>query len=124
LNKKNQGADSVIVPRVSMHSKDYRDYTDKTVEHLEHFAKEGFRTLIFAYKLIPKQEYDEWSQIYHQAATSLQNRDKNLDEAAELIEKNLIVLGATGIEDKLQLVSFFLNCLNLRAKRFKSKSDF
>jgi phospholipid-transporting ATPase len=92
-----------------LHNDDYRDYTDRTVEHLEQFAKEGFRTLIFAYKQITAQDYAKWNEIYHQAATSLQNRDKKLDDAAELIEKNLIILGATGIEDKLQSVrNFFL----------------
>lgn len=37
-----------------------------------------------------------------------------MEEAAELIEKNLIVLGATAIEDKLQQVSVSLriNSLN------------
>ena len=37
------------------------------------------------------------------AATSLHERDKKIQESAELIEKDLIVLGGTAIEDKLQL---------------------
>lgn len=36
---------------------DFRDYTDKTVEHMEHFAKEGFRTLVLAYRVISEEDY-------------------------------------------------------------------
>lgn len=97
-----KGADSVIIPRISMYPEDFRAYTDKTVEHMEHFAKEGFRTLVVAYRVIKPEDYEKWSQTYYQASTSLQNREKKIEEAAELIEKNLIVLGATAIEDKLQ----------------------
>jgi phospholipid-transporting ATPase len=46
-----KGADNVIVPRISMHPIDHRDYTDTTVDHMEEFAKEGFRTLVLAYRL-------------------------------------------------------------------------
>ena len=48
----------MIVPRVSMHSQDYRDYTDTTIDHLEQFAKEGFRTLVLAYKIISEEDYN------------------------------------------------------------------
>ena len=41
-------------------------------------------------------------ETYKKATLSIQNREKKLDEAAELIEKNLLILGATAIEDKLQ----------------------
>ncbi len=51
----------------------------------------------------------EWSEIYKKAATSLENRDKKCQAAAELIEKDLIILGATAIEDKLQKVNLFFN---------------
>ena len=98
-----KGADNVIIPRISLHPADYRDYTDATVDHMEEFAKEGFRTLVLAYRIISQGEYDEWNENhYTKAATSIQNRERKIAEAAELIEKNLIILGATAIEDKLQ----------------------
>lgn len=49
--------DSVIIPRISMYPEDYRAYTDKTIEHMEHFAKEGFRTLVLAYRVINEEDY-------------------------------------------------------------------
>lgn len=92
----------MIIPRVSLYTEDFRDYTDKTVEHLESFAKEGFRTLVLAYRVISEEDYANWNIEYMKAATSIQNREFLLEQAAELIEKNLIVLGSTAIEDKLQ----------------------
>ncbi len=36
------------------------------------------------------------------AASSLENRVEEMEATAELIETNMILLGATGVEDKLQ----------------------
>ncbi|XP_077984913.1 putative phospholipid-transporting ATPase IA [Glandiceps talaboti] len=93
-----KGADTVIYERLA----DQEPHRDVTLQHLSDLAKEGLRTLCFAVRDISKQEYEEWSETYYKASTSLQNRDTKLDEAAELIEKNLHLLGATAIEDKLQ----------------------
>lgn len=51
---------------------------------------------------ISNEEYTEWSVMYDKAATTLVNRADELDHAAEMIEKDMILLGATAIEDKLQ----------------------
>jgi phospholipid-transporting ATPase len=51
---------------------------------------------------IPRQEYEVWSKIHENASTTLVNRAEELDKAAELIEKDMFLLGATAIEDKLQ----------------------
>src|ERR1700755_2311630 len=51
---------------------------------------------------IPEEEYNRWSQIYDAAATTLTNRAEELDKAAEIIEHDFTLLGATAIEDKLQ----------------------
>jgi phospholipid-transporting ATPase len=44
----------------------------------------------------------EWNKTYYKASTALQYRERKLDDAANLIENNLILLGATAIEDRLQ----------------------
>lgn len=93
-----KGADSVIIERLS----DDNEYVDATVSHLEELAVDGLRTLCIATRLISEKEYSDWSEIYQKASISLENRSEKLDEAAELIEKELFLLGATAIEDKLQ----------------------
>ncbi|TEB37429.1 calcium transporting ATPase [Coprinellus micaceus] len=93
-----KGADTVILERLSKN----QPFTDKTFVHLEDYATEGLRTLCIAYRDIPEQEYRQWSTIYDQAAQTINGRGEALDSAAELIEKDLFLLGATAIEDKLQ----------------------
>ncbi|UYV77023.1 ATP8A1 [Cordylochernes scorpioides] len=93
-----KGADSVIMERLGPDQK----YRDITLDHLKSFASNGFRTLCCAVAEIPEKFYNEWKDTYHKASTSLQLRDKKLDDAAQLIETNLTLLGATAIEDKLQ----------------------
>jgi phospholipid-transporting ATPase len=53
-------------------------------------------------KEIGNEEYATWSAIYDKASTTLTNRAEELDRAAEMIEQNMVLLGATAIEDKLQ----------------------
>jgi phospholipid-transporting ATPase len=51
---------------------------------------------------IPEDEYRRWNAIYEKAATTINNRAEELDKAAEIIEKDFFLLGATAIEDRLQ----------------------
>ncbi|XP_053734423.1 phospholipid-transporting ATPase IA isoform X1 [Synchiropus splendidus] len=93
-----KGADTVIYDRLADSSR----YKEITLKHLEQFATEGLRTLCFAVADISESSYQQWVELHHRAATSLQNRVLKLEESYELIEKNLQLLGATAIEDKLQ----------------------
>ncbi|CAJ2513049.1 Uu.00g011680.m01.CDS01 [Anthostomella pinea] len=72
-------------------------------KHLDEFASEGLRTLLFARKFIPEAEYMAWKDIYNNATTSLVNRQDLIEEAGEMIEQSLDLVGATAIEDKLQV---------------------
>lgn len=94
-----KGADTVILERLDPET---NLCVDSTLRHLEDYASDGLRTLCLASRVIPDEEYQEWKKIYDEAATTLDDRSGKLDEAAELIEKNLFLLGATAIEDKLQ----------------------
>ncbi|PPR02401.1 hypothetical protein CVT26_011369 [Gymnopilus dilepis] len=93
-----KGADTVILERLSKN----QPYTEATLSHLEDYATEGLRTLCIACRDIPEEEYQQWAAIYDQAAATINGRGEALDQAAELIEKDLFLLGATAIEDKLQ----------------------
>lgn len=80
-----------------------------TKAHLDSFAREGFRTLCCAEAIIPNHIYEQWKEVYQKAATSMANRNEKLSEAANLIEANLLLLGASAIEDKLQENVTFYN---------------
>ncbi|XP_035282021.1 probable phospholipid-transporting ATPase IA isoform X1 [Anguilla anguilla] len=93
-----KGADTVIYDRLAASSK----YKEITLTHLAQFATEGLRTLCYAVADISEGSYQEWMEVYHRAATALHHRALKMEESFELIEKNLQLLGATAIEDKLQ----------------------
>lgn len=93
-----KGADTVIYERLADSSK----YKEITLKHLEQFATEGLRTLCFAVAEISETAYEEWLKLFQRASTGVQNRALKLEESYEMIEKNLQLLGATAIEDKLQ----------------------
>ncbi|XP_016399850.1 phospholipid-transporting ATPase IB-like isoform X2 [Sinocyclocheilus rhinocerous] len=93
-----KGADNVIFERLNETSQ----YKDLTVTHLEQFATEGLRTLCFAYVDLEEGVYQEWLKEYNRVSTVLKDRAQKLEECYELIEKNLLLLGATAIEDRLQ----------------------
>lgn len=94
-----KGADTVIYERLAQNG---QAYSDITLRHLEEFATEGLRTLCCAVSVIPEEVYREWKETYHKASTAIQYRERKMEDAANLIENNLILLGATAIEDKLQ----------------------
>ncbi|KAF7526053.1 hypothetical protein G7054_g10884 [Neopestalotiopsis clavispora] len=75
----------------------------KCFKHLDEFATEGLRTLLFARKFIQNKEYQGWKKIYNDATTSLVNRQEMIESAGEMIEQSLDLVGATAIEDKLQV---------------------
>lgn len=72
-------------------------------KHLDEFATEGLRTLLFAKKFVPEDEYRAWKKIFNEATTSLVDRQDMIEAAAERIEQSLNLVGATAIEDKLQV---------------------
>ncbi|XP_026564725.1 phospholipid-transporting ATPase IB isoform X4 [Pseudonaja textilis] len=93
-----KGADNVIFERLSKDSK----YMEQTLCHLEYFATEGLRTLCIAYADLSENSYQEWLDVYNEASTNLKDRTQKLEECYEIIEKELLLLGATAIEDRLQ----------------------
>lgn len=70
--------------------------------HLEQYATEGLRTLCIAQRELSWSEYEKWNEKYDIAAASLANREDELEVVADSIERELILLGGTAIEDRLQ----------------------
>ncbi|KAK9462482.1 uncharacterized protein V1516DRAFT_710316 [Lipomyces oligophaga] len=74
----------------------------RTLNHIDEFATEGLRTLVYAHRFLSEDEYKQWAKIYSDATTSIDDRTAKIEAAGELIESNLELTGATAIEDKLQ----------------------
>lgn len=95
-----KGADSVIYERLSADHDEALKAA--TLKDLENFANGGLRTLCIAYREMSEDEFTEWSRTYDAASAATTDRDAEIDKAAELVEHDLTILGATALEDKLQ----------------------
>ncbi|KAI1813764.1 phospholipid-translocating P-type ATPase [Poronia punctata] len=70
--------------------------------HINEYATEGLRTLLYGYRYISEEEYQEWDATFKAATTSIADRQKRIEEAAESIETNFELAGGSAIEDNLQ----------------------
>eukprot|EP00172_Hildenbrandia_rubra_P002687 Plantae.Rhodophyta-Hildenbrandia_rubra.ctg3734.p1 GENE.Plantae.Rhodophyta-Hildenbrandia_rubra.ctg3734~~Plantae.Rhodophyta-Hildenbrandia_rubra.ctg3734.p1 ORF type:complete len:934 (-),score=194.79 Plantae.Rhodophyta-Hildenbrandia_rubra.ctg3734:3824-6625(-) len=93
-----KGADTVMIPLLKAESTEGAHIE----EHVDEFAVEGLRTLIFAQKVIAEEEFAEWNTRFQAARNSLENRDQLVDELSTELEKNLEYIAATAVEDRLQ----------------------
>ncbi|KAM3600345.1 uncharacterized protein V6R79_021779 [Siganus canaliculatus] len=94
-----KGADTIIFERLHP---DSEELMKRTTKHLNEYAGDGLRTLALAYKHLDEDYMEDWKKRHHQASTALDGRDERLDEVYEEIEKDMMLLGATAVEDKLQ----------------------
>lgn len=91
-----KGADTVMKDRVPEKQRGF------LLDECESLAREGLRTLVLSQRSISASEYKAWKEKYDEATTSLQDRDAKTRAAIEILEKNMDLLGITGVEDKLQ----------------------
>ncbi|XP_048348215.1 phospholipid-transporting ATPase VB isoform X2 [Sphaerodactylus townsendi] len=104
-----KGADSVIMDlledpaRATMTmEKRIRKVRVQTQKHLDWYARDGLRTLCIAKKVLSEDDFRKWANFRHEAETAIDNREELLMETAYHLETKLTLLGATGIEDRLQ----------------------
>uniref|UniRef100_A0A8B9MSE9 Phospholipid-transporting ATPase n=1 Tax=Accipiter nisus TaxID=211598 RepID=A0A8B9MSE9_9AVES len=108
INVYTKGADSVIMDLLLPCSSDdpwgkhQKKIQSKTQNYLNLYAVDGLRTLCIAKRVLSKEEYACWLKSHLEAESSIENREELLFQSALRIEKNLHLLGATGIEDRLQ----------------------
>ncbi|KAM7387696.1 hypothetical protein PAMP_023917 [Pampus punctatissimus] len=91
-----KGAESAILPFTTSGE------IEKTRLHVDEFALKGLRTLVVACRHFSPEEYFDMDKRLNSARTALQQREERLQEAFSYIERDLQLLGATGVEDKLQ----------------------
>jgi phospholipid-translocating ATPase len=69
---------------------------------ITYFAQKGWRTLAFAYRELCVNEMSRFDELIMETHNSHNSKNKKLSEIVDEIEKNMILVGATAIEDKLQ----------------------
>ncbi|XP_077254215.1 putative phospholipid-transporting ATPase 4 isoform X2 [Tasmannia lanceolata] len=95
-----KGADSIIFDRLA---KNGRVYEEDTSRQLNEYGEAGLRTLVLAYRKLEEPEYSAWNNEFLKAKTTIgPEREALLERVADMMEKDLILIGATAVEDKLQ----------------------
>ncbi|MED6124962.1 putative phospholipid-transporting ATPase 9 [Stylosanthes scabra] len=95
-----KGADSVMFERLANNG---REFEENTLEHVHEYADAGLRTLILAFRELDEQGYKEFDAKFTEAKNSIsEERETMIEEVSDNIERNMVLLGATAIEDKLQ----------------------
>ncbi|KAJ4302142.1 putative aminophospholipid-translocase [Collariella sp. IMI 366227] len=90
-----KGADTVMAPIVAAN-----DWLD---EETANMAREGLRTLVVGRKRLSPAEYAEFATRYQEASLAITAREAGMQAVvARFLERDLELLGVTGVEDKLQ----------------------
>ncbi|XP_027487092.1 phospholipid-transporting ATPase ID isoform X1 [Corapipo altera] len=94
-----KGADTILLERLHPVN---QDLTSVTADHLNEYATEGLRTLVLAYKDLEESYYRDWSERLRWAGSASEAREDRLARLYDEVEHDMMLLGATAIEDKLQ----------------------
>lgn len=78
------------------------DILHGTETNLHSYSSIGLRTLVVGMRELSTNDFQEWKISYENASTALYGRGSLLRAVASSIENDLQILGASGIEDKLQ----------------------
>ncbi|KAK3939564.1 hypothetical protein QBC46DRAFT_143811 [Diplogelasinospora grovesii] len=90
-----KGADTVMDSIVAAN-----DWLD---EETANMAREGLRTLVVGRKRLSLRQYQEFSEKYKEASLAINGREAGMQSVvAQYLERDLELLGVTGVEDKLQ----------------------
>lgn len=76
----------------------------RTQQHLNSYAKQGLRVLVMAKRNISEQFYTSWARTKSEVEmiSDHRERERRTRELYNSMENSLVLLGATGIEDRLQ----------------------
>ena len=99
-----KGADCAIMSQLSPCQPDSEEgrLREQTQQQLDLYARQGLRVLVMAKKTINPNDFSEWYTQHQECEMSMDNREKKIRESFSILESNLTLLGATGIEDRLQ----------------------
>lgn len=93
-----KGADNVMLERVNAS----RESLNVLNKHLSEFSVQGLRTLVLAKRELTEEQVTEYEKQWTYAKNAMIDRAKRLEEVADDIERDMEILGATAIEDKIQ----------------------
>ncbi|KAK1442221.1 putative phospholipid-transporting ATPase [Babesia gibsoni] len=71
-------------------------------EECDNMARLGLRTLVFGYRQLPDGEFSTFKARYNDARLSLNDREEKIKRVVATIERDLILVALSGVQDNLQ----------------------
>jgi magnesium-transporting ATPase (P-type) len=96
-----KGADSIIKERLDP-AQIEQEMMDQVDDFLTSASVKGFRTLLMAMKVLDEQEVKQFLNKCEEAERNLITREKSLQALYSEFERDLVLVGATCVEDRLQ----------------------
>lgn len=94
-----KGADDMIMARLAAGQDEVKR---RTQAQIDNYAESGLRTLVYSYRDLSPEQYDKFDRDYAAASADMVDRDAAKERVYTTMEKDLVLIGATAIEDKLQ----------------------
>ncbi|XP_020622281.1 probable phospholipid-transporting ATPase IF isoform X1 [Orbicella faveolata] len=91
-----KGAETAVLDQLASGPRDI------TLDHVNEYAVKGLRTLAVARRVLSEDEYVIMDRKLNQAKQAINDREEQLARVYEEVERDLHVLGATAVEDRLQ----------------------
>ena len=78
--------------------------SNRTVPIATKLSETGLRVLLITMKILDKSEFNEWRMNYEEGIKTIPEEEKNTYKNTNLknIEKDMILIGCTAVEDRLQ----------------------
>lgn len=96
-----KGADDVIFERLNEKNDNFKSITR---QHMNEYGEAGLRTLAVAFRELEENEYAQWQNSWTAAKQEMSESSfETLNRLADEFERDLTLVGATAIEDKLQV---------------------
>lgn len=74
----------------------------RTQQQINSYARQGLRVLVMAKRVLTEVEFNDWLTVHKEIELCQENLERKLTESYCSIETKLTLIGATGIEDRLQ----------------------
>lgn len=79
-----------------------QEVDDKIEWFLNTASKQGLRTLLMGMRVVEESEADQFMKDCARAEKNLANREQSLEKVFDLFERDIVLIGATAVEDRLQ----------------------
>ena len=94
-----KGSDYMINKKIANKNTNTYKYLTKKIKQ---YSEKGLRILVFGYKMISQEEYNEFEKKYKEIIYNINHKEEESYDLYDELETGIHLLGVTAIEDELQ----------------------